>query len=67
MVGNLILAPLAVLIIMYFVNSKKYVGENTAKTGRNIILVITLLYACYVVAYGTINDFIPAIQKALAG
>lgn len=67
MVGNLILAPLAVLIIMYFVNSKKYVGENTAKTGRNVILIITLLYALFVVMYGTVHDFIPAVQKALAG
>ncbi|MDP2981944.1 MAG: Nramp family divalent metal transporter [Candidatus Latescibacter sp.] len=67
MVGNLILCPLAVLIILYFVNNRKYVGDYTAKMGRNIILVITLLYAFFIVAYGTIHDFIPAIQKALAG
>ncbi len=62
MVGNLILAPLAVLIIMYFVNKKSYVGEHTAKMGRNIVLVATLLFALYVVIYGLITDLIPKVQ-----
>lgn len=67
MVGNLILAPLAVLIIMYFINNRKYVGDNTAKAGRNIILGITLLFALIVVVYGLSTDLIPKIQAAVMG
>ena len=67
MVGNLLLAPLAVLIIMYFINNKKYVGDNTAKAGRNIILGITLLFALVVVVYGLSTDLIPKIQAAVMG
>ena len=65
MVGNLILAPLAVLIIMYFINKKSYMGEFTAKTGRNIILGITLVFALVVVVYGLKTNLIPQIQQEL--
>jgi manganese transport protein len=67
MVGNLLLAPLAVLIIMYFINNRKCVGDNTAKTGRNIILGITLLFSLVVVVYGLSTDLIPKIQAAVMG
>lgn len=67
MVGNLILAPLAVLIIMYFINKKSYMGDYTAKIGRNIILIITLLFSLSVVIYGLITDLIPKIQQAFVG
>jgi Mn2+/Fe2+ NRAMP family transporter len=67
MIGNLILAPLAVLIILYFINKKSYMGEFTAKTGRNIILGITLVFSLVVVVYGLVTDLIPRIQQALMG
>lgn len=65
MAGNLILAPIAVLIIIYFVNSKKYVGEYTAKWGRNTILGITFVFSLCVVVYGLMTDLIPKIQASL--
>ncbi|MFA6471858.1 MAG: divalent metal cation transporter [Candidatus Latescibacterota bacterium] len=67
MAGNLILAPLAVLIIMYFINKKSYMGDYTARTGRNVILLITLLFSLYVVIYGLITDLIPKIQQTFLG
>ena len=51
MVGNLILAPVAVLVIMYFVN-QRFMGEYQANTGRNLVLGITVLFSFVLVAYG---------------
>lgn len=44
MVGNLLLAPLAVAVIFYFVN-RPSMGELKAGTGRNVLLALTLLFA----------------------
>lgn len=44
MVGNLLMAPLAVGIILYFVN-RPALGEFRANAGRNVVLVMTLLFA----------------------
>ncbi|MFC1650627.1 divalent metal cation transporter [Candidatus Latescibacterota bacterium] len=55
MAGNLFMAPLAVLIIMYFVNKEKYMGKHTASVGRNIVLGITFVFSLYVVGRGIIN------------
>jgi manganese transport protein len=54
MVGNLILAPVAVLVIMYFVNHER-LGEFRASTGRNIVLGITALFAGALVINGLIG------------
>jgi hypothetical protein len=56
MVGNLILAPVAVLVIMYFVNHQR-LGEFRASTGRNIVLGITALFAGALVINGLIGLF----------
>ncbi len=57
MAGNLVLTPLAVGIIMYFINKQRYVKEYTASPVRNIILVITMLFALYVTVYQGIKMF----------
>ena len=44
MTGNLLLAPLAIAIIFYFVNRSR-MGEFKAGLGRNAILAVTLLFA----------------------
>ena len=54
MVGNLILAPVAVLVIMYFVN-RPQLGEFRAGTARNIILGITALFAAALVVNGLVG------------
>ena len=51
MVGNLIMAPVAVFIILYFVNQPS-MGELKANTGRNIVLWITGLFALALVING---------------
>jgi Mn2+/Fe2+ NRAMP family transporter len=51
MVGNLILAPVAVLVILYFVN-RPALGEFRAGAGRNAVLVITALFALALVVNG---------------
>ena len=51
MVGNLVLAPVAVLVILYFVNQPA-LGEFRANTGRNVVLVITALFALVLVVNG---------------
>lgn len=52
MAGNLVLAPLAVLIIIYFINKSEYMKRYTANTGRNVVLGITFLFSLVVVVYG---------------
>ena len=56
MVGNLILAPVAVLVIMYFVNQKR-LGEFKANLGRNLILGITAVFALALVVNGLVGLF----------
>jgi Mn2+/Fe2+ NRAMP family transporter len=51
MVGNLMLAPIAVAVIIYFVNRPE-LGEFRANGRRNTLLAITLLFALGLVANG---------------
>src|SRR6185436_16958100 len=51
MIGNLILAPVAVIVIMYFVN-RPQLGEFRANPGRNLVLGITFLFALGLVING---------------
>jgi manganese transport protein len=51
MVGNLLMAPLAVAIILFFVN-RSAMGEFRAHAGRNAVLVVTLLFAVFLVVNG---------------
>jgi Mn2+/Fe2+ NRAMP family transporter len=51
MVGNLLMAPLAVLIILYYVN-RPALGEFKANAGRNAVLAVTLLFAVALVVNG---------------
>jgi manganese transport protein len=51
MVGNLLMAPLAVAIILFFVN-RSAMGEFRANAGRNAVLVVTLLFALFLVVNG---------------
>jgi Mn2+/Fe2+ NRAMP family transporter len=44
MVGNLLLAPVAVAVILYFINQPR-LGEFRANAGRNFVLVATLLFS----------------------
>ncbi len=54
MVGNLAMAPLAVLIILYFVN-KPRLGEFKANAGRNVVLGVTFLFALALVVNGLLS------------
>jgi hypothetical protein len=56
MVGNLVLAPVAVLVIMYFVNQPR-LGEFKASAGRNAVLAITSLFALALVVNGIMGLF----------
>jgi manganese transport protein len=51
MVGNLLMAPLAVAVILYFVN-RPSMGEYRASAGRNAVLIVTLLFALALVVNG---------------
>ena len=51
MVGNLLMAPLAVAIIFYFVNRPE-LGEFRANGGRNAVLALTFLFALALVVNG---------------
>lgn len=57
MAGNLVLTPLAVGILIYFINKKKYVGQYTASSIRNLILVLTLVFALFVTVYQGIQMY----------
>ena len=56
MVGNLLMAPVAVFVILYFVN-RPSMGELKASTGRNVVLWITGLFALALVING-VRDFL---------
>jgi manganese transport protein len=51
MVGNLLMAPLAVAIVLYFIN-RPALGEFRANAGRNTVLVLTFLFALGLVVNG---------------
>src|SRR5262245_59742878 len=51
MVGNLILAPVAVAVIIYFINQKR-LGEFKAGVGRNLLLAATFMFALALVVNG---------------
>lgn len=54
MVGNLLLAPVAVAVIFYFVNRRR-MGEFRANAGRNLVLAVTLLFALALVTLGVVR------------
>jgi manganese transport protein len=51
MVGNLLMAPVAVAVILYFAN-RPFMGPYRASAGRNLMLGATLLFALALVANG---------------
>jgi manganese transport protein len=51
MVGNLMMAPLAVLIILYYIN-RPALGEFKANAGRNAVLGVTFVFALALVING---------------
>jgi Mn2+/Fe2+ NRAMP family transporter len=51
MVGNLLMAPVAVAVIFYFVNQRR-LGEYRANAGRNAVLAATFLFALGLVLNG---------------
>jgi Mn2+/Fe2+ NRAMP family transporter len=53
-VGNLLLAPAAVAVILYFVN-RPAMGELRATTGRNVVLAITLVFAVSLALIGAVR------------
>ena len=57
MAGNLVLTPIAMFILIFFMNQTKYVKEHTASITRNIILTITLVFALFVTVYQGIRMF----------
>ncbi|MCD6307947.1 MAG: divalent metal cation transporter, partial [Candidatus Latescibacteria bacterium] len=57
MAGNLVLTPIAIFILIFFINKKRYVGEHTASPIRNLILVVTLLFALFVTIYKGVQMF----------
>ena len=56
MVGNLLLAPVAVAVIFYFINQRR-MGAYRANAGRNLVLAITLLFALALAATGVARFF----------
>ena len=56
MVGNLLLAPVAVAVIFYFINRRE-MGAFRANAGRNVILAITLLFALALAIPGVLRFF----------
>lgn len=56
MIGNLLLAPIAVAVICYFVNQRR-MGEFKANTGRNLLLGVTLVFAFGLAVAGAVRFF----------
>jgi Mn2+/Fe2+ NRAMP family transporter len=56
MVGNLLLAPAAVAVILFFVNERR-MEECRANVGRNVILAVTLVFALGLAVAGALRFF----------
>ena len=56
MTGNLLLAPIAIGIIFYFVNRAR-MGEFKAGLGRNVVLAVTLMFALGLGITGLVRFF----------
>jgi manganese transport protein len=56
MVGNLLMAPVAVGVIAWFVNQRR-LGEFKAGVGRNLVLAVTFLFAFGLVINGLVGLF----------
>jgi manganese transport protein len=56
MIGNLLLAPVAVAVICYFVNQRR-MGELKANRGRNLVLGTTLVFALALAVAGAVKFF----------
>jgi manganese transport protein len=56
MIGNLLLAPVAVAVIYYFVNQRR-MGEFKANAGRNLLLGTTLTFALALAVAGAVRFF----------
>jgi Mn2+/Fe2+ NRAMP family transporter len=56
MVGNLLLAPVVVAVIWYFV-SRRQMGEHRANAWRNLLLCVTLLFSLAVAIPGIVRFF----------
>ena len=56
MVGNLLMAPVAVAVIAWFVNQRR-LGEFKAGAGRNMVLAVTFLFALGLVINGLVGLF----------
>jgi Mn2+/Fe2+ NRAMP family transporter len=54
MIGNLLLAPAAVAVIIYFVNQRR-MGEYRANAGRNLVLTATLAFALGLAVMGAVR------------
>ena len=54
MVGNLLMAPIAIGVIAYFVNQRR-LGEFKAGVGRNLVLAVTFLFALGLVVNGLLG------------
>jgi len=51
MVGNLLMAPIAIAVIAYFVNQRR-LGEYKASAGRNVVLAVSFFFALGLVVNG---------------
>jgi len=51
MTGNLLMAPIAIGVIAYFINQRR-LGEYKAGVGRNLVLAVTFLFALGLVVNG---------------
>jgi manganese transport protein len=56
MIGNLLLAPVAVAVIYYFVNQRR-MKEFKANAGRNLVLGTTLVFALALAVAGAVKFF----------
>lgn len=54
MVGNLVLAPVSIVVIAYFVN-QRFMGGYRANSGRNVVLAITSVFALALVVNGIVG------------
>ena len=63
---NIVIVPIAIVIIIYLVNKRSVMGAYKANAGRNVFLAASLLLSLWL-ASAKLPDYWTQIQKAIGG
>jgi Mn2+/Fe2+ NRAMP family transporter len=63
---NIVIVPIAMVIIIYLINKRSVMGDHTANAGRNVLLAASLVLSLWL-ASAKLPDYWSQIQTAIGG